>query len=283
MLNARVLTSGLACSIALSLVIASCGGGAASPSTAATAPTVSTPTVSSVTVACGTGTLTIQCAATARLSDGTTPTVTSQATWTSASNAIATVNSAGLVTAVSTGTTTITATYQGVVGNASASVTKTVPTFNLAGTVTDATSRGPLPNITMEAIDASGFAQTAKTDGSGAYTLTGLAAASYTLTASATGYQATSRGVTLSANTQSDFVLSRIPATPPSPTPSPTSSLMCNGATVPATVSCPNNQGIQPPTAECNDATFSCSQNRSGTCSTHQGVKCYVCPGTLCG
>ena len=35
-------------------------------------------------------------------------------------------------------------------------------------------------------------------------------------------------------------------------------------------------------TAVCNDNTMSCSQNRSGTCSTHNGVKCWLCPGTLC-
>jgi hypothetical protein len=47
-------------------------------------------------------------------------------------------------------------------------------------------------------------------------------------------------------------------------------------------VDCPNDQGRQPPTARCNDGTYSCSQTRSGTCSTHQGVSCFVCPGPLC-
>jgi hypothetical protein len=58
--------------------------------------------------------------------------------------------------------------------------------------------------------------------------------------------------------------------------------LVCNGATVPSIVACPNNGGNQAPTAKCNDGTYSCSQNRSGTCSTHSGVSCYVCPGPLC-
>ena len=35
-------------------------------------------------------------------------------------------------------------------------------------------------------------------------------------------------------------------------------------------------------TAVCNDGFFSSSQNRSGTCSWHGGVKCWVCPGVLC-
>ena len=35
-------------------------------------------------------------------------------------------------------------------------------------------------------------------------------------------------------------------------------------------------------TAVCNDQTYSCSQNRSGTCSSHGGVSCWICPGPLC-
>lgn len=35
-------------------------------------------------------------------------------------------------------------------------------------------------------------------------------------------------------------------------------------------------------TAVCNDNSTSQSQNRSGTCSSHGGVKCWVCPGVLC-
>lgn len=50
----------------------------------------------------------------------------------------------------------------------------------------------------------------------------------------------------------------------------------CGGSSVPANVAC----GV--PTAGCNDGTWSCSQNRSGTCSSHGGVRCWVCPGPLC-
>ena len=35
-------------------------------------------------------------------------------------------------------------------------------------------------------------------------------------------------------------------------------------------------------TAVCNDGTYSFSQNRSGTCSSHGGVRCWICPGVLC-
>jgi predicted phage tail protein len=56
----------------------------------------------------------------------------------------------------------------------------------------------------------------------------------------------------------------------------------CNGGAVPAIVDCLNNLGFRAPTAQCNDGAWSCSQNRSGTCSSHGGVRCYVCPGPLC-
>ena len=35
-------------------------------------------------------------------------------------------------------------------------------------------------------------------------------------------------------------------------------------------------------TARCKDRTWSKSQNRSGTCSSHKGVAYWVCPGKLC-
>jgi beta-lactamase superfamily II metal-dependent hydrolase len=54
------------------------------------------------------------------------------------------------------------------------------------------------------------------------------------------------------------------------------SSPTCNGAPAPSSASC----GV--PTAVCRDGTYSCSQNRSGTCSYHGGVSCWICPGRLC-
>jgi hypothetical protein len=55
-----------------------------------------------------------------------------------------------------------------------------------------------------------------------------------------------------------------------------TGSRSCGGGTVPGSAPCGT------PTARCNDGTWSCSQNRSGTCSHHRGVSCWVCPGPLC-
>jgi hypothetical protein len=47
-------------------------------------------------------------------------------------------------------------------------------------------------------------------------------------------------------------------------------------------VDCLNDQGFKPPTAQCRDGAWSCSTSRSGTCSSHGGVACYVCPGPIC-
>lgn len=66
------------------------------------------------------------------------------------------------------------------------------------------------------------------------------------------------------------------PTPAPTPRPTPTPSLTCNGASVPGSVDCGT------PTAKCNDGSYSCSQNRQGTCSSHNGVACWVCPGPLC-
>jgi uncharacterized protein YjdB len=49
--------------------------------------------------------------------------VTSQASWRSADNSIATVSASGVVTGVAHGATTVTASYQGVVGSAQITVT----------------------------------------------------------------------------------------------------------------------------------------------------------------
>jgi hypothetical protein len=116
------------------------------------------------------------------------------------------------------------------------------------------------------------------TGATGGYSVAGVAAGAVAVTASAASYQTTTQSVTVAGDTQVNIFLPRTP----SGAPPPSSSLTCNGATVPVTVACPNNGGVQAPTAKCNDASFSCSQNRSGTCSSHGGVSCWVCPGPLC-
>jgi uncharacterized protein YjdB len=55
-------------------------------------------------------------AAAASYFDGSVYLVTAQAAWTSSNTTVATVSSAGIVTGLAVGSTTITATYQGVSG-----------------------------------------------------------------------------------------------------------------------------------------------------------------------
>jgi hypothetical protein len=45
---------------------------------------------------------------------------------------------------------------------------------------------------------------------------------------------------------------------------------------------CAANTAPSGTTAVCKDGSFSSSQNRSGTCSSHGGVQCWICPGVLC-
>ncbi|HXI45835.1 MAG TPA: carboxypeptidase-like regulatory domain-containing protein [Candidatus Acidoferrales bacterium] len=89
-------------------------------------------------------------------------------------------------------------------------VTSTVG--SISGKVTDASTSAALVGAT---VSISGGGSTS-TDGSGNYTFTGLAAGSYTLTASKSGYVSSSPtavSVSLGSNTVQNFGLSAIPAT----------------------------------------------------------------------
>src|SRR5262249_36957360 len=144
---------------------------------------------------------------------------------------------------------------------------------------------GVLPGIIVVVQDGANAGRNATTGGNGAYRISDVVAGSFILAATATGYQTTTKPVTVTGNTNVDFVLPRVPPSPspsPTPTPTPPPTPTCNGQPVPAIVDCLNNQGFLPPTAKCADGAYSCSQNRQGTCSSHGGVACYVCPGPLC-
>jgi hypothetical protein len=93
-----------------------------------TAPTPTAPTVSSLAV----GLLgqpavghPIQLTATAKLSDGTTRDVTTQAAWWLSNSAVATVTADGVLTFMGDGCVRITATYQQVIGYVTWSTTPT--------------------------------------------------------------------------------------------------------------------------------------------------------------
>ena len=120
-------------------------------------------------------------------------TVTSQASWQSSAPTVATVNSAGLVSAVAAGEADITATYQSLSGKSHVTVTRATPTtFTISGTVTDGTSGGVLPGIAVSAAS-----QSTTTGSSGAYSFAGVSPGSVTVAASATGYVSNSKLVTI--------------------------------------------------------------------------------------
>lgn len=94
-----------------------CGTTPTSPSSQSN----TTPTLSSVSITCGSATLTsvgqiTNCSASAVMSNGSQQNRTSDAQWESSNTAVASVSSSGAVTARANGTTTISATYQGVRG-----------------------------------------------------------------------------------------------------------------------------------------------------------------------
>jgi hypothetical protein len=196
--------------IALGLVgaLTSCGSQSSSPTSVAN-PTV---TVSSVSVS---GTAPVvgantQFAATATLSNGTTSSVSAQATWSSSNTAIAIVSSSAIVTGVAAGEVDITATYQGVTGRSHLTIAKPeASTYTIMGTVTDETSGGVLPNINVQATDSRQNSTSTVTDSSGSYSISVLAAGRVTIVASAISYQTTQLTASISANTRLDIVLKR--------------------------------------------------------------------------
>src|SRR5439155_17625420 len=101
-----------------------------------------------------------------------------------------------------------------------------------------------------------------------------------TLRVSKSGYDLAEVILSVTGNETADIALRKTSGTPaPAPNPNPQpgpNGPTCDAAAYPSSVSCGK------PSAVCNDNTFSCSANRSGTCSSHSGVKCWLCPGTLC-
>jgi carboxypeptidase family protein/Big-like domain-containing protein len=304
-----IAATGVSLAVAL---MAACNG--SNSSTGAPAPTVPSPapapTVASLSVTGATPAIgaTAQFAAIATMSNGTIQAVTAQASWSSSSSSVATVSVGGAVTVVAAGETDIQATYQSVSGRMHLTIARA--SFTVSGNVTDATSRGVLPNINMS---AAGRATT--TDGAGNYSLTGIAAGNVTVSALAAGYESSNKTVTVVSDTRVDFVLTRTasptpspnPGPTPAPTPPPTPAPTPNPSPMPTPIAEPGlpsrtplgntftcsldaivhpaaciNSSFGSATALCADGARSCSITNSGTCSSHDGVYCFVCPGALC-
>jgi hypothetical protein len=190
----------------LAFTALSCSGPTVAPTAPASVVTVTSIAVTGTTPAVGGST---QFAAVATLSNGTTQVVTNQAIWQSSNPTIATVGSAGLVTAVAPGDVEISATYQAVSGRAQMRIAVPVPRmFTVTGVVTDGTSGGVLPNIAVQLLSGSAT-PTVNTDGAGVFVFREIAAGTYTLRLSAISYQTVERVVTIAQDTRVDVVLPR--------------------------------------------------------------------------
>jgi hypothetical protein len=97
------------------------------------------------------------------------------------------------------------------------------PTFTLSGIVSEENTAGrAVAGGTVQVVDGPNAGKSSSTDGNGSYTLTNLAAGSFSTRASAHGYNPTERSVTVAQDTRLDLRLLRTPVSPaPGPLPSP--------------------------------------------------------------
>jgi len=175
-------------------------------------------------------------------------------------------------------------------------------TFTLSGKVTDkAVSAWAIANATVTLTPG---APVTKTNTQGIYNVK-LSARTYTIKVFATGYTTASVTKALKATSTLNFALAPIKPSGAtarckdrtwsfSKTRSGTCSshkgvqywvcpgILCEPPPPPPPGCGPQNAPCGAATAVCNDGTLSCSKNRSGTCSHHGGVKCWICPGPLC-
>jgi uncharacterized protein YjdB len=231
---ATISASGLATAVAsgATTITASLNGVSGTAMLTVTSAAPPPPTLSSVTVTPATATVAVgatqQFTATATYSDGSTANVTSTATWSSSATTVATVSAAGVATGVASGSTTITASLNGVNGTATLTVpTATPPTLSSIAiapttasintgatqqfTATATYSDGSTANVSATATWASSSTATATVNTSGL--ATAVAAGTTTISASLSGVTGSATlTVTAAAKT-----LSSIAVTPANP------------------------------------------------------------------
>ena len=103
-----------------------------------------------------------------------------------------------------------------------------ISTRTISGTVTDATSRGILPNILIVAFNGPSAGMSTRSDASGNYTLSGVSSDTTAIQASATSYLTSTWSVPIGGDARVNIVMTRTVGTPtpplPTPTPEPTPS-----------------------------------------------------------
>jgi uncharacterized protein YjdB len=205
---ATISSTGLATAVAAGSVTIAASldsiGGSAPLSVSAPARTLTSIalTPGSATIAIG---ATQQFLATANYSDGSTSNVTASATWSSSATTVATINPAGLATAVTAGSATITATLNGVSGRATLTVPPPAKTLSSI-TVLPATASS-VAGATRQFSATANYSDGSNSDVTGTVTwissnpaaatvsstglATAVAAGSATITASLNGIQGT--------------------------------------------------------------------------------------------
>ena len=109
------------------------------------------------------------------------------------------------------------------------------PTFTLSGLVSEENTAGrAVAGATIQVVDGPNTGKSASSDDNGSYSLTDLAAGSFSIRATANGYNAAERAVTVAEDTRLDLRLLRNPVSP-APAPPPPSPSACAYTVAPST------------------------------------------------
>lgn len=158
-----------------------------------------------------------QCSAVAGFSNGTSQDVTGEAMWASSDPHVATVSATGLVSPLASGTSTITATYQGVAGRITLAVSTVAgsppssaqPTYTLRGVVRATPLDETVAGAQIEATHDGLVVGTATSAANGSYSIAGLIAQEYVLRVRKIGYFVRGIDVLVAGDTTRDLVMDR--------------------------------------------------------------------------
>jgi hypothetical protein len=140
--------------------------------------------------------------------DGTSTTVTADATWRSSNTAVASVSTDGTVTAKNHGSVEISATYGGARGAFAFDVAAEAE-LTLSGTITDAATKVGIAGATIVVKDVLNNTRAATTTGTGRYSIEELPSGTLELTVRANGYSTSVQSIALTANRTADVALTR--------------------------------------------------------------------------
>jgi Carboxypeptidase regulatory-like domain/Bacterial Ig-like domain (group 2) len=140
--------------------------------------------------------------------DGTSTTVTADATWRSSNTTVATVSSDGTVTAKNHGSVEISATYGGARG-AFAFDVAVEASLTLAGTISDSATKVGIAGATVVVKDVSNNTRAATTTGTGRYSIEELPSGTLELTVRANGYTTSVQSISMTADQTVNVALTR--------------------------------------------------------------------------